>query len=112
MAGNINVVQCQGGVLYIVITYLGEVFSRSSYFNDKILVYTEITCLDASVFDLVLRRVELVAEKGLAHCPDFRRRVGESVEQVAVVEQYLVGLLQVTDSIELGEKSTNERGFF
>lgn len=26
MAGNINVVQCQGGVLYIVITYLGEVF--------------------------------------------------------------------------------------
>jgi hypothetical protein len=29
MAGNINVVQCQGGVLYIVITYLGEVFSRS-----------------------------------------------------------------------------------
>ena len=53
MAGNINVVQCQGGVLYIVITYLGEVFSRSSYFNDKILVYTEITCLDASVFHSV-----------------------------------------------------------
>ena len=53
MAGNINVVQCQGGVLYIVITYLGEVFSRPSYFNDKILVYTEITCLDASVFHSV-----------------------------------------------------------
>lgn len=67
-----DVVNGERGTGEVFTAYLRPVLSLSAHFDDGLLVYPEITGLDASVFYHMSGGTELVAEKRFSYCSFFR----------------------------------------
>ncbi len=100
------------GAVYIVcgnvcIFFVGNLFETLVF--PSIVVNAEVTAFQSTIFHFVTCRHKLVAEESLSDCPNLGCGVRQSVQQVAIVKQYFIWFLKVTNAVHVRKKTLYQR---